>query len=125
MRDGNVERRRLKERDPTIVVFDQYAFDLTRLAPAPQVRDRLAREIRLGIVVSEGRTTTRFKNSPGQFRVELHERIIAPLYPLAFGVIAFAVLGISAHHATEPHGFAGRGDRRRSRGCGWAASRPW
>jgi hypothetical protein len=25
MRDGNVERRRPKERDPTIVVFDQYA----------------------------------------------------------------------------------------------------
>ncbi len=36
---------------------------------------------------------TALKNSPGQFRVELHERIIAPLYPLAFGVIAFAVLG--------------------------------
>ena len=37
MRDGNIQRRRAKERDPTIVVFDQYAFDLTRLAPAPQV----------------------------------------------------------------------------------------
>src|SRR6516165_5605269 len=37
MRDGNVQRRRAKERDPAIVVFDQYAFDLTRLAPAPQV----------------------------------------------------------------------------------------
>src|ERR1700730_12989108 len=36
MRDGNVQRRRAKERHPTIVVFDQYAFDLTRLAPAPQ-----------------------------------------------------------------------------------------
>jgi len=36
MRDGNIERRRPKERDPTIVVFDQYAFDLTRLAPAPR-----------------------------------------------------------------------------------------
>jgi lipopolysaccharide export system permease protein len=33
------------------------------------------------------------RNSAGQFRVELHERLLAPIYPLAFGVIAFAVLG--------------------------------
>jgi lipopolysaccharide export system permease protein len=31
--------------------------------------------------------------SAGQFRVELHERLLAPIYPLAFGMIAFAVLG--------------------------------
>jgi lipopolysaccharide export system permease protein len=30
---------------------------------------------------------------PGQFRAELHDRLIAPLYPLAFTVIAFAYLG--------------------------------
>jgi lipopolysaccharide export system permease protein len=33
------------------------------------------------------------RTSEGQFRVELHERLLAPIYPLAFGVIAFAVLG--------------------------------
>lgn len=37
MRDGNVQRRRPKERDPTIVLFDQYAFDLSRLTPEPQI----------------------------------------------------------------------------------------
>ena len=30
---------------------------------------------------------------PGQFRAELHDRLIAPFYPLAFAVIAFAYLG--------------------------------
>jgi lipopolysaccharide export system permease protein len=34
-----------------------------------------------------------YKASPAQFRVELHERLYAPLYPLAFGFIAFAILG--------------------------------
>jgi lipopolysaccharide export system permease protein len=33
------------------------------------------------------------KASPSQWRVELHERIYAPLYPLAFGIIAFSILG--------------------------------
>ena len=30
---------------------------------------------------------------PGQFRAELHDRLMAPFYPLAFVVIAFAYLG--------------------------------
>ena len=30
---------------------------------------------------------------PDQFRAELHDRLVAPLYPLAFVVIAFAYLG--------------------------------
>jgi lipopolysaccharide export system permease protein len=34
-----------------------------------------------------------YQSQPGQFRAELHDRIVAPLYPLAFTVIAFAILG--------------------------------
>jgi lipopolysaccharide export system permease protein len=92
MREGNVERRRPKERDPTIVVFDQYAFDLTRLSPAPEVQIGL-REKYIWELLFPKDDDNALKNSPGQFRVELHDRIIAPLYPLAFGVIGFAVLG--------------------------------
>ena len=32
-------------------------------------------------------------DEPNQFRAELHDRMIAPLYPIAFAVIAFAYLG--------------------------------
>jgi lipopolysaccharide export system permease protein len=92
MRDGNVERRRAKERDPTIVVFDQYAFDLTRLAPAPQVSVGL-REMFLWDLAFPAADNPILKSSPAQLRIELHERLIAPLYPLAFGMIAFVLLG--------------------------------
>ena len=34
-----------------------------------------------------------FKKEPGQFRAELHDRIMAPIYPLAFMIIAYAYLG--------------------------------
>ncbi len=34
-----------------------------------------------------------YVEQPGQFRAELHDRLIAPLYPIAFAVIAFAYLG--------------------------------
>jgi lipopolysaccharide export system permease protein len=92
MRDGNVQRRRPNERDPTIVVFDQYAFDLTRLAPAPQVSVGL-REKYIWELTFPAPDDPVMKTSPAQFRVEFHERIYAPLYPLAFGFIAYAILG--------------------------------
>jgi lipopolysaccharide export system permease protein len=92
MRDGNVQRRRPKENDPTIVVFDQYAFDLTRLAPAPTIFVGL-REKYFWELAFPAADDPVLKLSPAQFRVELHERVFAPLYPLAFGVIAFAILG--------------------------------
>lgn len=92
MRDGNVQRRRAKERDPAIVVFDQYAFDLTRLAPVPQANVGL-REKYVWELAFPAANDPVLKLSPSQFRVELHERLFAPLYPLAFGVIAFAILG--------------------------------
>jgi lipopolysaccharide export system permease protein len=37
-----------------------------------------------------------YKEQPGQFRAEFHERIVEPIYPLVFAVIAFAVLGTPA-----------------------------
>ena len=92
MRDGNVQRRRPKERDPTMVVFDQYALDLTRLAPTPQANIGL-REKYLWELAFPDPNDPIFKQSPGQFRVEMHDRIYGALYPLAFGVMAFALLG--------------------------------
>jgi lipopolysaccharide export system permease protein len=92
MRDGNIERRRAKERDPAIVVFDQYAFDLTRLAPAATVNIGL-REKYIWELAFPAPDDPVMKSSPSQFRVELHERVYAPLYPVAFGFISFAILG--------------------------------
>jgi lipopolysaccharide export system permease protein len=92
MREGNVQRHRAKERDPTIVLFDQYAFDLTRLTPAPQINYGL-REKYVWQLAFPAPDDAIVRASPAQTRVELNERIYAPLYPLAFGVITFAVLG--------------------------------
>jgi lipopolysaccharide export system permease protein len=92
MRDGNVQRLKSKERDPTIVQFEQYAFDLSRLTPAPQVVVSLREKYILDLAFPAADDPI-LKSSPRQFRVELHERLLAPLYPLAFGMIAFSVLG--------------------------------
>ena len=34
-----------------------------------------------------------YKQLPGQFRAELHDRFMAPIYPFAFAALTFAFLG--------------------------------
>src|ERR1700733_1558881 len=92
MREGNVQRRKPKERDPTVVRFDQYAFDLSHLTPTPQLIIGLHEKYLLDLAFPAADDPI-LKAFPRQFRVELHERLLAPLYPLAFGMIAFSVLG--------------------------------
>lgn len=92
LHDGHFERRSAKEHDPVIGVFDQYAFDLSRLTPAATVNIGL-REKYIWELAFPAPDDPVLKASPARFLVELHDRIYAPLYPLAFGVIAYAILG--------------------------------
>jgi len=95
LQNGNIQRHAVDQRDPTIVLFDRYAFDLSRLAGAGQnatiiysVRERYTWDL-----VHPDPRDSEVRREPGQFRAELHDRLIAPFYPLAFTIIAFAYLG--------------------------------
>jgi lipopolysaccharide export system permease protein len=83
----------LKQRDPNIVLFDRYAFDLSQFSGGPQVVKYSVRERYLWQLWKPDPNDPQYKEQPGQFRAELHDRILAPLYPLAFVLIGFAFLG--------------------------------
>jgi lipopolysaccharide export system permease protein len=58
------------------------------------------RDVALGIrerylweLVSPSEDDPVFKQLSGQFRAELHDRFLAPVYPFAFAVLTFAFLG--------------------------------
>jgi len=93
LQNGIVQRHELKERDPAMVVFDRYAFDLSQFAGGPQAVKYSIRERYLWQLLFPDPKDPFYIEQPGQFRAELHDRLIAPLYPLAFVVIAFAYLG--------------------------------
>jgi lipopolysaccharide export system permease protein len=92
LQKGMVQRQQVDERDPAIVAFDRYAFDLSQFAGGPQAVKYSIRERYLWQLMSPGADPL-YKEQPGQFRAELFDRLIAPFYPLAFLVIAFAYLG--------------------------------
>jgi lipopolysaccharide export system permease protein len=95
LQTGNVQRHVADERDPNIVLFDRYAFDLSRLAGSTQLTTLTysVRERFLWELIWPDPRDPELRKEPGQFRAELHDRFVAPLYPLAFMIVAFAYLG--------------------------------
>jgi lipopolysaccharide export system permease protein len=93
LENGSIQRHDLQQRDPSIVMFERYAFDLSQFTFGPQVIHYSARERNLSELIWPDPNDPQFKAHPGQFRAEFHDRLLAPVYPLAFLVIAFVYLG--------------------------------
>ena len=93
LQKGIVQRQETGQRDPAMVVFDRYAFDLSQFAGGAQSAKYSIRERYLWQLLFPDPKDQFYLEQPGQFRAELHDRLMAPLYPLAFVVIAYAYLG--------------------------------
>jgi lipopolysaccharide export system permease protein len=92
LENGTLQQQETGTRDPTIIRFNDYAFDLSRLSPdlgtiTYSVQERFPWE--LWQVVRTNPDSEEARRS----RAELHSRIAAPLYPLAFLIVTFAFLG--------------------------------
>jgi len=93
LENGTVQRHVATQRDPDFIAFREHAFDLSRLTPTISfirysVQERFPWELAFPPA-----DDPLYKEQPGNFTAELHNRITAPLYPLAFLVITFAYLG--------------------------------
>jgi lipopolysaccharide export system permease protein len=90
---GSVQRHETGQRDPALVLFDSYGFDLSWLSSGAQSVKYSVRERYLWELYDPARTDKLFADQPNQVRAEFHDRITAPLYPLAFVVLTYAYLG--------------------------------
>src|SRR2546421_2109727 len=109
LENGSIQRlEKARGGEPRIVMFDRYAFDLSRFTnDAPvQVTHRPARERYLWELFAPPAGDPLVKAQPGHFRADLHDRLLAPIYPLAFVVIAFAAIG-GPRTPRQNRGFAG------------------
>jgi lipopolysaccharide export system permease protein len=93
---GSVQRLEAGQRDPRIVTFDRYAFDLSKFGVGPQTGAGVTyntREKYIWELIWPPANDALFVAQPGEYRSELHDRIVTPLYPFAFVVLAYAFLG--------------------------------
>jgi lipopolysaccharide export system permease protein len=108
LEDGNLERFEAGKRDPALVAFARYAFDMSKFS-------NRGRDVALGIrerylweLVSPSDDDPVFKQLSGQFRAELHDRFLSPVYPFRVRSPDLCLPRHAAHHAPEPQFF----DRR-------------
>lgn len=94
MTNGHIVRREDPKQPPRIIVFDKYAVDLDRFDQKNEESQFLKpRELYTGELIGPDKANMFFKQQPGQFRAELHERFSNPLYPVLFVLIALATVG--------------------------------
>jgi lipopolysaccharide export system permease protein len=91
--DGNLERFEAGKRDPALVAFGRYAFDMSKFS-------NQGRDVALGIrerylweLLWPEPDDPIYQQLSGQFRAELHDRFMSPVYPFAFAALTFAFLG--------------------------------
>ncbi|HET6388138.1 LPS export ABC transporter permease LptF [Hyphomicrobium sp.] len=94
MSAGHIIRRSDADGPPQIVAFDKYVVDLDRFEPQNDGSgERKPRERYWSELTQPAPESRLFKSSPGQFRAEIHERLVGPLYPIAFAFLIVAFVG--------------------------------
>jgi lipopolysaccharide export system permease protein len=94
MSKGHILRRPKTDDPAQIIEFDKYIIDLDRLDRSDGASFHLKpRERYYSELVNPDPDDKLFKNKPGMFRAELHERLSNPLYPITFILIALAAAG--------------------------------
>ncbi|MGL4974277.1 MAG: LPS export ABC transporter permease LptF [Bosea sp. (in: a-proteobacteria)] len=98
---GTVQREDQRSRDSSIIGVERYALNLSSLGGSDGAGgdgdgDKVIykpRERPTWALLFPDRNEGYYKLQAGRFRAELHNRLSAPLYPIAFMLVAFAALG--------------------------------
>jgi lipopolysaccharide export system permease protein len=93
LEDGNLERFEVGKRDPALVAFGRYAFDMSKFSNQGHDVTLGIRERYLWELLWPSPDDPVYQELSGQFRAELHDRFLAPIYPFAFAALTFAFLG--------------------------------
>ena len=93
LEDGNLERFEAGKREPAMVAFGRYAFDMSKFSKQGHDVVYGIRERYLWELIDPAPDDPLVRQLPGQFRAELHDRFMAPIYPFAFAALTFAFLG--------------------------------
>jgi lipopolysaccharide export system permease protein len=93
MEGGSIQKVEAGERDPRIITFDRYAFDLSKFSSGPQNSVYTVREKFLWELLWPHQDDALYVAQADQYRSELSDRLAAPLYPVVFIALACAFLG--------------------------------
>jgi lipopolysaccharide export system permease protein len=93
MQGGSIQRFEKGQRDPRIVTFDRYAFDLSKFSAGPLASSYTVKEKYIWELLWPKPSDPLYVAQPGEYQSELYDRLATPLYPLTFAILAYTFLG--------------------------------
>jgi lipopolysaccharide export system permease protein len=93
LEDGNLERFEVGKRDPALVAFGRYAFDMSKFSNKTNGDAIGINELYLWELIWMPRNGVSQNVTSNQLRADLHDRLTAIIYPFAFAALTFAFLG--------------------------------
>ncbi len=93
LENGSIQRREENQADPAIVLYDRYAFDLSQFSTNQQSDKVSVRERFLSELIWPDPGESYSSEQAPQLYAELHDRLMAPLYPIVFVIVTYAYLG--------------------------------
>jgi lipopolysaccharide export system permease protein len=94
LENGSIQRLESGQTDPRIVIFDRYAFDLSKfIGGGPQNSNYTVREKYIWELIWPPPGDPLYATQSDQFRSELYDRLATPFYPVAFAILTYMFLG--------------------------------
>jgi lipopolysaccharide export system permease protein len=93
LHNGTIQREETNRRDPTMVAFDRYAVDLAQFSRSVSAVSYSIRERFLWQLLFPDPNDRAANERQREYRAELFDRLMAPIYPFVFVIIVFAYLG--------------------------------
>ena len=93
MRDGSMQRFDHLDDEMSIVQFDAYAFDLTNMLPNNVSTTFRPSERTVLELMNPPPDDEYARNNADRFRVEFHDRLSQPLYPITLVLLGFLFVG--------------------------------
>jgi lipopolysaccharide export system permease protein len=92
LQNGTAQRQE-SGRDPNMVTFERYAIDLAQFSRAASAVSYSMHARYLWQLLDPDPTESNSKQKQAEARAEICDRLMAPIYPFVFVIIAFAYLG--------------------------------
>jgi lipopolysaccharide export system permease protein len=90
---GDMIRNDRAKSDNNVIAFETYALDLSQIGGPGAAAGYRAKERSTLYLLNPSVDDTLLKDNPARVASEIHDRMTAPLYPIAFALISLAFLG--------------------------------
>ena len=105
LRDGEIQQRTAGSDNVTVIRFESYLFDLSSMAAKVELGDIRPKERTTPQLLDPDPNDAYFRERPGLYRAQIHERFSEMLWPFVYVIVLLAFAGY-ARSNRQSHGSA-------------------